>query len=53
MGIVNVGMLTVYDEGEPTLKEKVEAVVLNKSPSAGEDLLEYAEDQRSERRPKI
>ena len=43
MGIVNAGMLTVYDEIEPTLKEKVEAVVLNKSPSAGEDLLEYAE----------
>ena len=43
MGIVNAGMLTVYDEIEPTLKEKVEAVVLNKSSSAGEDLLEYAE----------
>lgn len=43
MGIVNAGMLTVYDEIEPTLKEKVEAVILNKSPSAGEDLLEYAE----------
>ncbi len=43
MGIVNPGMLTVYDEIEPVLKEKVEAVVLNKSSSAGEDLLEYAE----------
>lgn len=43
MGIVNAGMLAVYDEIEPQLREKVEAVVLNKSKDAGEDLLEYAE----------
>ncbi|MEC8421185.1 MAG: methionine synthase [Verrucomicrobiota bacterium] len=43
MGIVNAGMLTVYDEIDPALKEKVEAVVLNKSSTAGEDLLAYAE----------
>ena len=43
MGIVNAGMLTVYDEIDPTLKEKVEAVVLNDSSTAGEDLLAYAE----------
>ena len=43
MGIVNAGMLTLYDEVDPTLKEKVEAVILNKSPLAGEELLVYAE----------
>ena len=43
MGIVNAGMLTVYDEIDPALKEKVEAVVLNQSSTAGEDLLAYAE----------
>jgi 5-methyltetrahydrofolate--homocysteine methyltransferase len=43
MGIVNAGMLAVYDEIDPVLREKVEAVVLNKSKSAGEDLLAYAE----------
>ena len=43
MGIVNAGMLAVYDEIDPELKDKVEAVVLNKSPNAGEQLLEFAE----------
>ena len=43
MGIVNAGMLTLYDEVDPKLKEKVEAVILNKSPLAGEELLVYAE----------
>lgn len=43
MGIVNAGMLAVYNEIDPILKEKVEAVVLNKSSTAGEDLLTYAE----------
>ena len=43
MGIVNAGMLAVYDEIEDELRSRVEAVVLNKSKNAGEDLLEYAE----------
>ncbi len=43
MGIVNAGMLAVYDEIEPTLKERVEDVLLNRRPDATERLLEYAE----------
>ncbi len=43
MGIVNAGMLGLYDEIEPELKEKCEAVVLNKHPRATEELLELAE----------
>jgi 5-methyltetrahydrofolate--homocysteine methyltransferase len=43
MGIVNAGMLAVYDEIEPELRARVEAVVLNQSAGAGEELLEYAE----------
>ena len=53
MGIVNAGMLAVYDEIEPKLREHVEAVILNKSVDAGEELLNYAErikDQNSERK---
>ena len=53
MGIVNAGMLAVYDEIEPKLREHVEAVILNKSADAGEELLNYAErikDQNSERK---
>ncbi len=43
MGIVNAGQLGVYDELDPILREKVEAVVLNKSPEAGEQLVEMAQ----------
>ena len=41
-GIVNAGMLEVYEEIEPKLLEKVEAVLLNQSPDATEALIEYA-----------
>ncbi|PTD97573.1 methionine synthase [Pseudothauera lacus] len=43
MGIVNAGMLGVYDELDPVLREKVEGVVLNRHPGAGEALVEFAQ----------
>ncbi|NMF90692.1 methionine synthase [Aromatoleum petrolei] len=43
MGIVNAGMLGVYDDLEPALREKVEDVVLNRHPGAGEALVEFAQ----------
>jgi 5-methyltetrahydrofolate--homocysteine methyltransferase len=43
MGIVNAGMVGVYDELEPELRERVEDVVLNRRPDAGERLIEVAE----------
>ncbi len=43
MGIVNAGMLAVYDEIDPDLRKCVEEVVLNKDAEAGERLLEHAE----------
>ena len=43
MGIVNAGMIGVYDELEPQLRERVEDVVLNRRPDAAERLLEIAE----------
>ena len=43
MGIVNAGMLEVYDEIEPELRSRVEAVIFNESPKAGEELLDFAE----------
>jgi 5-methyltetrahydrofolate--homocysteine methyltransferase len=42
MGIVNAGMLGVYDELDSELRQKVEDVVLNRSPGAGEALVEFA-----------
>ncbi|WP_133155500.1 methionine synthase [Hydrogenophaga pseudoflava] len=46
MGIVNAGMVGVYDEIEPTLRERVEDVVLNRRPDAGERLVEVAESAK-------
>ncbi len=43
MGIVNAGMMGVYDDLEPILRERVEDVVLNRRPDAGERLVEIAE----------
>ncbi|KAF4529881.1 hypothetical protein B566_EDAN018180, partial [Ephemera danica] len=43
MGIVNAGMVGVYDDIEPTLRERVEDVVLNRRADAAERLLEVAE----------
>jgi 5-methyltetrahydrofolate--homocysteine methyltransferase len=46
MGIVNAGMLGVYDELDPLLRQKVEDVVLNRRPDAGEALVEFAQTVR-------
>ncbi len=56
MGIVNAGMVGVYDDLEPTLRERVEDVVLNRQPiykpgeahlTPGERLIEVAETAQS------
>ncbi|MDD5336630.1 MAG: methionine synthase [Rhodoferax sp.] len=46
MGIVNAGMVGVYDELEPELRQRVEDVVLNRRPDAGERLVEIAENAK-------
>jgi len=43
MGIVNAGMLEVYEEIEPELKALVEDVLLNRRPDATERLVDYGE----------
>jgi len=42
MGIVNAGMIGVYDDLEPELKERVEDVVLNRRSDATERMIEFA-----------
>ncbi len=42
MGIVNAGQLGVYEEIQAELRERVEDVVLNRRPDAGERLVEFA-----------
>jgi 5-methyltetrahydrofolate--homocysteine methyltransferase len=48
MGIVNAGMLEVYEEIEPELKVLVEDVLLNRRPDATERLVEHGESLKSE-----
>ncbi|MFN3265296.1 MAG: methionine synthase [Deinococcales bacterium] len=43
MGIVNAGMLEVYENIEPNLRERVEDVILNRREDASERLLEFAQ----------
>ncbi|HVV32693.1 MAG TPA: methionine synthase [Vitreimonas sp.] len=43
MGIVNAGSLTLYDDVEPELRDRVEDVLLNRRNDATERLLEFAE----------
>jgi 5-methyltetrahydrofolate--homocysteine methyltransferase len=48
MGIVNAGMLEVYEEIAPELKVLVEDVLLNRRPDATERLVDYGESLKSE-----
>ncbi len=44
MGIVNAGMLQVYDDIEPKLKDLCERVIFNKDDKAADELITYAEN---------
>jgi len=43
MGIVNAGLLGVYDQIEPTLRDLVDDVLLDRHPDATERLIEHAD----------
>ncbi len=43
MGIVNAGMIQIYDEIEPQLRELCEDAILNRRPDATERLVNFAE----------
>ena len=47
MGIVNAGQLGVYEELDPELRQRVEDVVLNRRPDAGERLVAFAEQVKA------
>lgn len=42
MGIVNAGMIEIYEDIEPSLKKHVEDLLLNRSPNATETLIQFA-----------
>jgi 5-methyltetrahydrofolate--homocysteine methyltransferase len=48
MGIVNAGMLEVYEEIAPELRELVEDVLLNRRPDATERLVDFGERLKAE-----
>jgi 5-methyltetrahydrofolate--homocysteine methyltransferase len=48
MGIVNAGMLEVYEEIDPELKVLVEDVLLNRHPDATERLVDFGEKLKAE-----
>ena len=47
MGIVNAGMLEVYEEIEPELKVLVEDVLLNRRPDSTERLVDFGEQLKA------
>ena len=47
MGIVNAGMLEVYEEIDPALKVLVEDVLLNRRPDATERLVQFGEQLKA------
>jgi len=51
MGIVNPGMLQVYDEIPPELLEYTEDLVLNSRPDATERIIEYSSGLEQRERP--
>jgi 5-methyltetrahydrofolate--homocysteine methyltransferase len=53
MGIVNAGMLEVYEEISKELLEKVEDVLLNRRPDATEILTDYAEQFKGQATGKL
>lgn len=48
MAIVNAGMLGVYDEIEPKLRELVDNVLLNRDPDGTDKLITHAEELKAE-----
>jgi len=53
MGIVNAGQLGVYDDLAPELRDKVEDVVLNRHPEAGERLVEFAQTVKGQAKENV
>ncbi|MDE3084800.1 MAG: B12-binding domain-containing protein, partial [Verrucomicrobiota bacterium] len=47
MAIVNAGMLGVYDEIEPTLRELADDVLLNRRPDSTERLVTFADELKA------
>ncbi len=49
MGIVNAGMLEIYEEIDPELRRLCENVILNKHTNASEELINWAEAHKTDK----
>lgn len=49
MGIVNAGMLEIYEEIDPELRDLCEAVILNKHKNASEALIAWADAHKADK----
>ena len=49
MGIVNAGMLEIYEEIDPKLLSAVEDVLFDKHPDATENLIDLAEEFKAQK----
>jgi 5-methyltetrahydrofolate--homocysteine methyltransferase len=48
MGIVNAGMLTIYDDIDPVLRTACEAVIWNTAPDATDNMITLADSYKSQ-----
>ncbi|OFX79049.1 MAG: methionine synthase [Bacteroidetes bacterium GWE2_29_8] len=53
MGIVNAGMIQIYDEIDKTLLEKVEDLIFNRRADATEELINYASILKNNKTEKV
>jgi len=53
MGIVNAGMISVYDQIPPDLLKIIEDVILNRHPDATEHLVNFAQTVKSQGEKKV
>jgi 5-methyltetrahydrofolate--homocysteine methyltransferase len=53
MGIVNAGMISVYDQIPPDLLKLIEDVILNRHPDATERLVNFAQTVKSQGEKKV
>jgi 5-methyltetrahydrofolate--homocysteine methyltransferase len=53
MGIVNAGMLEVYEEIRPELREKVEDVLFDRHPDATDNLIDYADQFKGVKKKQV
>jgi len=53
MGIVNAGMIEIYENIQPELLERLEDLIFNRRPDATERVMEYAEQTKTKSKERV